>query len=329
MAWLSSWNHRKTVTITGQSGAGTDYQVNLSIGDASGGDFHLENHCTSFPNDITVTDNDQTTLLDHWVEDLTVDPISMWVEIADTLDSNADVCVYYDKTGESSASNGDNTFPDTFDHFLGDALGAKWSHILNNGTTTVSGSIVYLAGATGLWNGWIASNISKITIPFVVEWYAKFAESASHHDEHVGVNDHTQGHWSCDSVSTGASGTPGKEYRTCNGGTCSVQARTTTLTSYTKLKMIVESGSVKYYENDILKHTETSNVPDATLGAWMGVAQTVGELWADWVFIRDFHDPEPAFSSAGSEENAPVAGVGACSQILNPWGINKYGAVIG
>lgn len=133
MAWLTGWSRRKTVTITGEAGAGTNYQVNLSIGDASAGDFHLKGNCTSFPNDIQVTDNDQTTTLDYWVEDLTIDPITMWVEVADSLEDNVDICVYYSKSGESSASNGTNTFL-FFDDFE-DAVAGDW--------TTAAATVTY------------------------------------------------------------------------------------------------------------------------------------------------------------------------------------------
>lgn len=110
MADLPGWSYYKIITITGQSGAGIDYQVLLEIGDSAGGDFHLENHCTNFPQDIRITDNDGTTLLDYWVEDITADPIVVHVKVDNDLGSNQSIRVYYGKSGETTASNGDNTF---------------------------------------------------------------------------------------------------------------------------------------------------------------------------------------------------------------------------
>lgn len=122
MSWLNrGWKYRKRVTITGETGAGTDYQVNLSIGDSAGGDFSLEGNCSSFPNDIQVTDSNGMITQDYWVEDLTVDPISMWVEVKASLESNVDVNVYYSNPRASSASDGDNTFL-FFDDFSSDTL---------------------------------------------------------------------------------------------------------------------------------------------------------------------------------------------------------------
>jgi len=110
MGWLSGYQYRKKVTISGSSGAGENYQVKLRIGSSSGGDFHLEGHCIDFPNDIRFTDDDGETLLDYWIEDSTQDPITVWVKVKDNLDNNVDIYCYYGKSGESSASNGSATF---------------------------------------------------------------------------------------------------------------------------------------------------------------------------------------------------------------------------
>ena len=94
MGWLSGYQYRKKVTISGSSGAGENYQVKLTIGSSSGGDFHLEGHCVDFPNDIRFTDDDGETLLDYWIEDPTQDPITVWVEVKDSLDNNVDIYCY-------------------------------------------------------------------------------------------------------------------------------------------------------------------------------------------------------------------------------------------
>lgn len=116
-AWLSGYDYRKQITVTGQSGAGTNYQVLLKVGEtsgASGENFDLNNHAQNFPNDIRFTDNDETTQLDHWLEQTTgTTPnrvAEFWVEVADNLDTNQNIYIYYGKSGDSSASNYANTF---------------------------------------------------------------------------------------------------------------------------------------------------------------------------------------------------------------------------
>ena len=36
MGWLTDWQYRKKIDITGQTGAGTDYQVKLSVEENTG-----------------------------------------------------------------------------------------------------------------------------------------------------------------------------------------------------------------------------------------------------------------------------------------------------
>lgn len=305
MAWVSGWSYRKTVSITGQTGAGTDYQVNLSIGDSSGGDFHLESHCTSFPNDIQVTDNDQTTPLDHWVEDLTVDPITMWVEVADDLGSNVDVCVYYGKSGESSASNGANTFL-FFDDFPGAALdGDKWN---SSGTPVVSGGAVSLndddciyTKTTYLYDTAVRAK-SKADEQDTV--FVSYRSSSGVFDSHV-INifnsDANPDDFNLFYLSTERTG----PHDAC-GNNDMADFRNT----YYPYEITRIDGSVSGYQNNILICTMTgTQLPTTARGIGFVVWDSSQEstLDVDWVFVRKFLSPtEPAFSSAGSEESAPV-----------------------
>ena len=126
MGWLPGWTYRKQINITGQAGAGTLYQIALSIDASVGGDLHLNGHCVNFPQDIQFTDNDGETLLDYWIEDLTVNPVKIWVKVTDDLNSNQSIYCYYGKSGESSASNGTNTF-EFFDDFSQKEVGWQWT----------------------------------------------------------------------------------------------------------------------------------------------------------------------------------------------------------
>ena len=129
MGWLSGYAYRKKVTISGSSGAGTNYQVKLSIGSSSGGDFHLEGHCEDFPNDICFTKDDGLSLLSYWIEDPSQDPVTVWVKIEDSLDDNRDIYCYYGSSLASSLSNGKEAFPQFFDDFNTTGLGfvEKWN----------------------------------------------------------------------------------------------------------------------------------------------------------------------------------------------------------
>ncbi len=114
--WFSDYSYRKNITIIGQTGAGTNYQIPLEIGASSGGDFNLESHCINFPNDLRFTAGDGTTKLDYWIENVSANPITVWVKVSDDLESNQSIYIYYGKSGVSYDSNGTNTF-EFFDDF--------------------------------------------------------------------------------------------------------------------------------------------------------------------------------------------------------------------
>lgn len=150
MSFLSGWTYRKKITIQGQSGAGSNYQVLLKIGETSGAtgeDFDLENHSDIFPSDkneggdLRFTTDDGSTLLDFWVEKVegTIPNrlAYIWVEVSADLGSNQDIYCYYGNAGASNDSDGETTFP-FFDDFPGSSIdGSKWTE---TGTVVVSGS---------------------------------------------------------------------------------------------------------------------------------------------------------------------------------------------
>lgn len=112
MAWLSGYSCRQQINVTGKSGAGINYRILLLVGEssgASGGDFDLNSNCTNFPNDIRFTDNDGVTKLKHELE-LPIAGTSpnrlatVWVEVADNLDSDQSIYCYYGRSGASSDS---------------------------------------------------------------------------------------------------------------------------------------------------------------------------------------------------------------------------------
>lgn len=94
MTWLYEYDYRKLITINGQPGAGTDYQICLEISNSSDGNFNLEGHSRNFPCDIRFTKNDGRTELDYWIENSTI-PYKFWIKITDNLDSNVNFYCYY------------------------------------------------------------------------------------------------------------------------------------------------------------------------------------------------------------------------------------------
>lgn len=157
MPFLASWTYRKAVNINAGSGAGTNYQMKLYVGESagsSGANFHVSGNANSFPSakdtsgDIRFTASDGTTLLNFWVESVTGTTPNrtaiIWVKVTATLDSNQTIYCYYKGT-TTNVSSGDNTF-EFHDDFPGTSLDTTNKWVIDwSSTVSVSGSVLSLA----------------------------------------------------------------------------------------------------------------------------------------------------------------------------------------
>ncbi|OFY29764.1 MAG: hypothetical protein A2X01_14795 [Bacteroidetes bacterium GWF2_35_48] len=152
----SVWHYRNKITIIGQNGAGTNYQVLLKIGNASGGDFNLNGHSASFPSgkntggDLLFMASDGITVLPFWVQRVDGSGgsavASVWVKVRDNLDSNQDIYIYYGNSfSPPNGSNIDSTFVFGDDFFTKNTT--KWSFL--NGDVDLSNHYAYSFSAGG------------------------------------------------------------------------------------------------------------------------------------------------------------------------------------
>lgn len=313
------WLYNKVVTITGQSGAGINYQLKLNVGESSGSsgaDFHLEENSIDFPStkndggDLRFTDNDGETLLDFWVESVSgTTPnrtATIWVEVADDLGSDTDIYVYYNKSGASSLSNGKNTFI-IFDDFDGASLdGGLWTQ--RNGaavsfsdsimTTTANSNDPSRINATG---GPTADN-NAIRAKFRVT-------GGTQDDERIGVGCRSE-----DDASPTAYNyivhdfTNLDEIKFLHDG---LEWGTVGETSWAKnswytFEIFHDGSNVRARRDD---STWKTWIPSNALGAGylslnIGSSDAVSE-W-EWAMVRKAVATEPSFSSASSEDSLPI-----------------------
>ncbi|MHA2424832.1 MAG: DUF2341 domain-containing protein, partial [Candidatus Thorarchaeota archaeon] len=108
--WLTGWQYRKSHTITGSAGAGTDYQIRITVhratGTDSGEDVYVGSNCKTDFGDVRFTDDDGITLLDYWMEEFHSENASFWVRVKDSLESNQDIYIYYGNSEAMDASDG-------------------------------------------------------------------------------------------------------------------------------------------------------------------------------------------------------------------------------
>ena len=137
MGWLTGWSYRKAVPLSRASGAVTDYQILLLLGESSGATGEAVDcgaKCKTDFSDIRFTKADGTTLLKYWIEEITgTTPnqlAKVWIKF-DSIGTGATTFyMYYGKADASAVSNGVDTFI-VFDDFErgsnGDAVGGDWT----------------------------------------------------------------------------------------------------------------------------------------------------------------------------------------------------------
>jgi len=305
---LSSWKYRKKITIAGSSGAGTNYQVLLKVGESSGAsgyDFHLEGHSAKFPSekndsgDIRFTDASGLTLLDFWVEKVEGTSPNrvayVWVEVSADLGSNADIWIYYGNSAATNVSNGDNTFV-FFDDFDSDTIPTKWTYT-GNGSYSVSNSVLSLYNSDNAGRKYCTqSQVLNPSGSYAVRAYCRHAGA---YDLYIGMRnaDYSNRFFHDLAVNYGNY----KAHDLIVGGS---QARYVQYESSDTNWHIVEEANfgTTFYAFLDGAQKDSYTVSNQSHG-YVGFAHSGSSYqYIDWILARKYVSPEPAFSSAGAEE---------------------------
>jgi len=312
--WLSGWQYRKKITIAGSSGAGTNYQVLLKVGESSGAsgyNFHLEGLSANFPSgenqggDLRFTSSNDSTLLDFWVEKVVGTSPNrtayIWVEVAADLETNQNIYCYFGNSSATNVSNGDDTF-NFFDNFDGSSINtSKWTDSTNR--TSLSNSIMTLNGGSG--NSYLQQNSSN---------YAYFSKPKA-----IVSKIYLTGSWWAGvgmySVNRGNNAV--QLYQDSNvsnigvqiNGSWTVYSSNWSRGDWYRHEIIWMNSQTKFYqEGTEVSNSPISLSPSVSLGAAFFVGINVSYyIKADWVFIRNYVSPEPAFSSVGALEIPSLA----------------------
>jgi len=316
---LSLWKYRKKITIAGSSGAGTNYQVLLKVGESSGAtgcDFHLEGLSANFPSgknqsgDLRFTDATGLTLLDFWVESVSGTSPNrvayIWVKVSADLGTNQDIYCYFGNSGASNASNGVNTFL-LFDDFDGTSLDTTKWEICTGSDVSVANSEIKIGGGTvgdPPYYGEIRSLNLTFAPPTKIRGKVKQTNTTDYSTVGFYYTWHNMG--GDPSAEFQIAGTGylvgflynGSNYQNVNIGTYSAN------TYYVGTIKRLSTGAIKVSFDSVGIEQTLSTYP-WTSNAYVGLANWRGDagyLYCDWIFVSKFVDPEPAFSSAGSLE---------------------------
>ena len=139
-AWLSGWSYRKSHEIYNATGAGTNYQIKITVingtGTDSGDTVYINNKTRSDFGDIRFVNTTDNGVYDYWMEELNEgENATFWVEIGEDLsNTNRTIYMYYGNSGATTTSNVTNTFIRVIDG----AQPLKLSFPMDEGSSTTA-----------------------------------------------------------------------------------------------------------------------------------------------------------------------------------------------
>jgi hypothetical protein len=314
VGWLTGWSYRKSHVISAATGAGTNYQVKITVhygsGSDSNGDIYCNSHCRTDFGDIRFTDNDETTLLDCWMESKTNSNNAVfWVEVADSLESsNVTIYIYY---GNATATypylatdlaQGEATFL-FFDNFVDNTIDtAKWqTYGSGGGSISETGGEMVVTGASGAIKG--AYGKTSWQYGIAIRYRGKIASNSG--NCFIGLDDFdgSTSHGYCSSYIYVGSVLRHYTNNGSSGGSTDIGGGG----NYNLVDISYLSGQSKCWLNNTLVSTRTTTVPTIALPVNIQAAAANSQTNMDWVLVRKYVVTEPAHSTWGSEQTQGVA----------------------
>jgi len=316
----NSWLSQKSHVINSATGAGTNYQVKITVhygaGVDSGSDVYLAGKCQGDFDDIRFTSADGLSYLAYWLEEKVDSNYAIfWVKIsADISSSNATILVNYGNPNLSSNSNGNNTFL-FFDDFTNDL--SKWiknktsgvypeipsgQTYLRAGGGNTSGSYGHTSiGSSNTFTGFNNNAVrfrarSSTDAIGEVAFRGNFASNLGYKarlDARAGKGQailkppYVNGGWSFISTEDG------------------VVISTNT---WYKYEVTMATSDIKFYRDEVLRRSVTD--ASYALAGEIALQNHYGSYTDfDWVFVRKFVATEPVHGAWGAEsqlENSVV-----------------------
>lgn len=317
MGWLNGWRHRKSITLSRASGAVTNYQMKILVGESSGASgetVDCAGLCLSTFADIRFTNSDGETLLNYWIESITgTTPnqlATVWVKFDSIGTSDTTFYMYYENAAATSASNFGGTFSSSDDFEWGsngDLIstsggGVTWTSA--NGAIistdqkyggTRSAKLPYNASVASIICNLTASNNNAFRFMFYKETDVNWAYPILHGNgsKHIYLR-----------ITSGES----IQYY---DGTYHDSGKTITADAWNTIDIVdvdFAAGTFKIDVNDsgsLSSACAMNNGASYTDTVWIeGDGNVSGaDCWLDNFIVRNYRSTEPAWGSWGAEES--------------------------
>jgi YD repeat-containing protein len=310
--WLQGWTYRKAVTLSRASGAVTNYQMKLLVGEssgASGENVDCNGHCRTDFNDLRFTTSDGQTLLDYWIETITgTTPnqlATVWIKFDSIGTGDTIFYMYYGKVDAPAVSSGANTFI-VFDDFErgndGDNVGGNWTIV--QGAVKISTAQAFRGTRSGKWIGGSPTPMASIPVTYsnnIAMRMRIFKPDASQADIYFNC-DGTHRIWVREQTNedvryyVGGSGMVDTTYN-CGISNWDVLEVSNLRAGESPLMDIWLNGSK--IKDDASWHYNGSAYQNKTLIAGHSAGN---DLWIDNYIVRNFRDVEPAWGAWGAEQ---------------------------
>jgi type II secretion system protein G len=306
VVWLSDYSKRKTITVTSGT-AKTDYQIPLTVA--------YDSDMQADFDDLRFTSDDETTLIDYWIESKT-DSVTakVWVEIPSLASGDTTIYMYYGNALATTASSGTNTFA-FFDDFSGTL--SNWT---TNGTVAINSGRINLSGGSYSNNAYFKSNVTFLfssTNGYAVEfktwqstivsigynWYCGFFQTL------IGTSAWNTGYgatYSYGSVVRHTTASINSAYHMPYPG---ITTYTTTMFPQdTDITIAMANSSAKLWYNDTLFNQSTSATINPSASLLIGCSNYDAGSYAgvtsfDAIFVRKYMATEPTVGTPGEEES--------------------------
>jgi len=322
------WLYRKQINIAGSPGAGTNYQVLLKVGESAGStgaDFHLEGHSANFPSgkndggDLRFTAADGVTLLDFWVENVFGAPPNrvayIWVKVSADLGTNQSIYCYYGNPSATNVSNGESTFL-FFDDFSGTNLdGTKWTGGYAGyppAAWSVANDVLNIWSTSGNWQALHSNFVVKVTDKVAVE--QKFYIEGTNQEQHflyfVSNDNADNQRFGIQEDGIVTAGNNVRVQYLVSGGGFIYSGSLYNVGNNWYIAQVIKSdnytftGKILNLNRNQLGSSFSTTQTAWTINWWVPNywVTTSSKIVVDWILVRKFVSPEPAFSSAGPEE---------------------------
>lgn len=299
--WFSgSWAYRRSIAITGSSGAGAGYQVRILMSYEAGMQTDFD--------DIRFTDIDGDTLLDHWRESYVASAYALfWVKVADNLDSDRYIFFYFGNSTVSSASNGTATFPNLYDDWTVENMrAAVWDSIDALGSVSwnaagaTHGTILKLEG--GAANGRETYSSDYTTAgPMALMFRANIELTTN-----LGANTLRVGTYitpDAYAYVTSNNGAHAFNVMDSDGNADNQVMAAAYFDSFIVYDITRDGTNAKLYADNVLIETASCDPDvDASAAGYLQCRDEEYDVYVDWILVRKFIATEPASGAFGDKE---------------------------